>query len=101
MGVINNILISFDTNNRATPASMANQLTLMELFSEIRDSCFLLLTKWNTNSVQSEWNAPLRTWTRKWKRAKTLEEITEDPPSYHELYEAYCNYIVRAMNNEE
>lgn len=44
--VINNILISFDTNTRATPATMANQLTLIELFRDLRNSCFLILTKW-------------------------------------------------------
>ena len=36
LGVINNILISYDVNARATPANMATQLTLMELFAELR-----------------------------------------------------------------
>lgn len=101
MGIINNILISMDLASRQTPAAMANQLTLMELFSEVRTSCFLILTKWNTNSVQAEWNKPLRTWMRKWRRAKQLQDISEDPPSYHEMYQAYCSYIVTSMNNEE
>jgi len=101
MKIINNILISFDTNTRATPATMANQLTLMELFGEIRQSCFLILTKWNTSAVQCEWNTPLRKWTRKWRRAQTVEEITEEPPSYQVMYEAYCEYILAAMNNDE
>ena len=101
MGIINNILISMDLASRQTPAAMANQLTLMELFSEVRTSCFLILTKWNTNSVQAEWNKPLRTWMRKWRRARNIEDITEEPPSYHEMYQAYCNYIVSSMNNEE
>jgi len=101
MMIINNILISFDTNTRGTPATMANQLTLMELFGELRHSCFLILTKWNTNAVQVEWNRPLRTWTKKWRRARSIDEITEDPPSYAEMYEAYTKYILDALNNDE
>lgn len=101
MGIINNILISMDLASRQTPAAMANQLTLMELFSEVRTSCFLILTKWNTNSVQAEWNKPLRTWVRKWRKAKRLADIKEDPPCYHEMYQAYCSYIVTSMNNEQ
>mmetsp|Transcript_1679 Transcript_1679/g.2640 ORF Transcript_1679/g.2640 Transcript_1679/m.2640 type:complete len:563 (-) Transcript_1679:618-2306(-) len=100
MGIINNILISFDVNARATPAVMANQLTLMELFSELRRSCFLVFTKWNTNAVQVEWNKPLRDWVRKWKRARTIEEITEDPPSYEEMYKTFCRYVIDALANE-
>ncbi|CAK9024831.1 BTB/POZ domain-containing protein KCTD7 [Durusdinium trenchii] len=100
MGIINNILISFDVNARTTPAMMANQLTLIELFSELRRSCFLVFTKWNTNAVQVEWNKPLRDWVRKWKRARTEEEITEDPPSYEAMYKAYCRYVIEALANE-
>ncbi|GBG28930.1 Immune-associated nucleotide-binding protein 7 [Hondaea fermentalgiana] len=99
--IINNVLISFDTNTRATPATMANELTLMELFGEMRQSCFLVFTKWNTNAVQVEWNTPLRKWCRRWRRADTIEEITEDPPSYADMYAAYTRYILEAMNNDE
>eukprot|EP00511_Aplanochytrium_stocchinoi_P003812 CAMPEP_0204823766 /NCGR_PEP_ID=MMETSP1346-20131115/1844_1 /ASSEMBLY_ACC=CAM_ASM_000771 /TAXON_ID=215587 /ORGANISM="Aplanochytrium stocchinoi, Strain GSBS06" /LENGTH=658 /DNA_ID=CAMNT_0051950555 /DNA_START=178 /DNA_END=2155 /DNA_ORIENTATION=+ len=101
MGIINNVLISFDLANRQTPAVMANQLTLMELFTELRRSSFLIFTKWNTNSVQSEWNTPLKKWVRKWRRTRRIEDIKEDPPSYHEMYQAYCNYIVSSMVNDE
>ena len=31
----------------------------------------------------------------------TIEEITEEPPSYQEMYQYYCNYIMEAMNNDE
>mmetsp|Transcript_14965 Transcript_14965/g.29117 ORF Transcript_14965/g.29117 Transcript_14965/m.29117 type:complete len:826 (+) Transcript_14965:128-2605(+) len=99
--IINNVLISFDTNTRATPATMANELTLMELFGEMRQSCFLVFTKWNTNAVQVEWNQPLRAWCRRWRRADTVEEIDEEPPSYADMYAAYTKYILRAMNNDE
>jgi hypothetical protein len=34
--LINNIIISYDLNTRATPATMANQLTLVELFAELK-----------------------------------------------------------------
>mmetsp|Transcript_4345 Transcript_4345/g.4878 ORF Transcript_4345/g.4878 Transcript_4345/m.4878 type:complete len:601 (+) Transcript_4345:277-2079(+) len=101
MGIINNVLISFDLANRQTPAVMANQLTLMELFGELRSSCFLIFTKWNTNSVQSEWNTPLKKWVRKWRRKRRIEDITEDPPSYPEMYKAYCDYIVSSLANQE
>ena len=101
MRIINNVLISFDTNTRATPATMANQLTLMELFGELRQSCFLILTKWNSAGVQSSWLPHLRAWIRKWRRAKSVEEITEAPPTYQAMYESYCNYIMEAMNNDE
>ncbi|GBG34330.1 BTB/POZ domain-containing protein KCTD12 [Hondaea fermentalgiana] len=100
MGIINNILISFDVNSRTTPAMMANQLTLMELFSELRRSCFLVFTKWNTNAVQVEWNKPLRDWVRRWKRAETEEEIDEEPPSYEEMYRSFCQYVIGALANE-
>lgn len=100
MGIINNILISFDVNSRTTPAMMANQLTLMELFSELRRSCFLVFTKWNTNAVQVEWNQPLREWVRRWKRAGSIEEITEDPPTYEDMYRAFCQYVISALANE-
>lgn len=93
MGIINNVLISFDVQARANPASMANQLTLIELFSELRRSSFLVFTKWNTSSVAVAWNTPMRDYMRKWKRAKTLEEITEDPPSYEVMYTAFCKYV--------
>lgn len=99
MGVINVVLLSFDTSTRTTPAMMANQLTLMELFSEIRRSCFLCFTKWNTNSVISEWNVPLNRWIRKWRRVKNIEDITEDPPSYTTMYEAYSMYLIRTLVN--
>jgi len=99
--VINNVLISFDLIQRATPATMANQLTLISLFDELRESCFLCFTKWNTNSVMSEWNTPLRLWIRKHRKAKTVEEISEDPPSYECMYQAYCTYIVSSLANEE
>jgi len=48
-----------------------------------------------------EWNLPLRRWTKKYRRARTVEEITEDPPSYHTMYKSYCDYIMQAMNNDE
>mmetsp|Transcript_16644 Transcript_16644/g.19972 ORF Transcript_16644/g.19972 Transcript_16644/m.19972 type:complete len:558 (-) Transcript_16644:1521-3194(-) len=99
--VINNVLISFDLNLRATPATMANQLTLIALFNELRPSCFLCFTKWNTNSVMHEWNTPLRLWVKKYRRAATVEEITEDPPSYEIMYQKYCTYIVSSLANEE
>eukprot|EP00510_Aplanochytrium_minuta_P000266 CAMPEP_0184022102 /NCGR_PEP_ID=MMETSP0954-20121128/10381_1 /TAXON_ID=627963 /ORGANISM="Aplanochytrium sp, Strain PBS07" /LENGTH=428 /DNA_ID=CAMNT_0026304363 /DNA_START=364 /DNA_END=1650 /DNA_ORIENTATION=- len=99
--VINNVLISFDLNLRATPATMANQLTLVTLFSELRQSCFLCFTKWNTNSVMHEWNFPLRVWVKKYRRAASVAEITEDPPSYEEMYQAYCTYIVSSLANED
>jgi len=100
MGIINNILISFDVNSRTTPAVMANQLTLMELFTELRRSCFLVFTKWNTNAVMVEWNTPLREWVRKWKRAKTREEITDPPPSYEEMYKSFCRYVISALSED-
>jgi len=101
MGIINNILISFDVNARISPPMMANQLTFVELFSELRRSCFLVFTKWNTNSVQVAWNKPLRDWVRRWKRADTEEEITESPPSYEDMYRAFCRYVIDALANEE
>jgi len=101
MRIISNILISMDTASRATPSTMANQLTLIELFGELRESCFLVLTKWNSAGVQASWLPQLRTWTRRWRRARSMDEITEEPPSYEEMYSSYCNYIMAAMNNNE
>jgi len=72
----------------------------MELFSDLKRSCFLVFTKWNTNAVQVEWNTPLREWVRRWKRAGSVEEITEDPPSYEDMYHAFCTYVIDALANE-
>jgi hypothetical protein len=86
MDIINNVLITLDLSARATPAVMANQFTLMSLFSSLRESCFLVLTKWNTNAVMSEWNSSLRKWVRKYRRVQHIDEITEDPPTYGVMY---------------
>lgn len=100
--VINTILLSFDLNQRITPAAMANQLTLIELFAELRSSCFVCFTKWNTNSVLSEWNQPLRAWIKRNRRRKTVQEIEEandPPPDYETMYQAYCAYVVASLSN--
>lgn len=101
MGIINNILISNDLTSRSTPAATANLLTLCELFTTLRRSCFVVFTKWNTNAVLSEWNLPLKKWVKKYRRARSLDRITTDPPSYEELYRAYCTYLLRSLNNRQ
>jgi len=98
MGVINNVLIAFDLSARATPAAMANQITLTNLFQELQRTCFACFTKWNTNSVMSEWNHPLKNWMRRWRKANSVEEITEDPPSFSELYAAYTDYLKNSLS---
>mmetsp|Transcript_9935 Transcript_9935/g.19497 ORF Transcript_9935/g.19497 Transcript_9935/m.19497 type:complete len:835 (-) Transcript_9935:5-2509(-) len=97
MKVISNVLMAMDLRDRATPAVVGNYLTFTELFTELQGTCLLCFTKWNTNNVMAEWNKPLRAWRRKWRRAKTIEEITEPPPSYIDLYEAYTNYLNESL----
>ncbi|GBG30796.1 Immune-associated nucleotide-binding protein 7 [Hondaea fermentalgiana] len=101
MGIINNILVSNDLTSRSTPAATANLLTLCELFTSLRRSCFVVFTKWNTNAVLSEWNAPLKRWVKKYRRARSMDRITTDPPSYDELYRAYCNYLLKSLTNRQ
>jgi len=97
MGIINNILISFDLQTRTTPSSIANHLTLCETFNELRRSCFVCFTKWNTNSVISEWNHPLKKWIRAHRRKRSIEAITKEPPSYEEMFRAYIAYLLKTL----
>lgn len=55
----------------------------------------------NSPGTLSSWNQPLRAWMKRWRRARRIEDIDEDPPSYQTMYESYCDYIMAAMNNEE
>ncbi|GBG34831.1 SH3KBP1-binding protein 1 [Hondaea fermentalgiana] len=97
MQVISNVLMAMDLRERATPAIVGNYLTFTELFQELQSTCFLCFTKWNSNNVMAEWNKPLYKWRRRWRKASSIEEITEEPPSYAELYEAYTVYLTDAL----
>jgi len=100
MGIINNILISYDLTSRTTPSSMANLLTLCEIFKFTARSCFVCFSKFNTNSVLSEWNMPLRKWIQKYRRTKNIEDIKTEPPTYAEMYDAYTQYLIKSLANK-
>jgi hypothetical protein len=101
LGIINAVLISVDLSTRSTPSTMANLLTLIEVFADLRQSCFLCFTKWNVNGVVADWLTPLKTYMRKNRRVNDPTKLKGDPPSYAEMYKAYTAYVARSMSNEQ
>lgn len=70
------------------------------MLNSVRENCYLCLTKWNTNSVLSEWNQPLREWTRSNRKTTDEAEFTP-PPSYKQLYSHYSKYLETKFSTSE
>lgn len=89
------ILFTLDMEDRQNAPTVANLLTLVELFRPVAPACFLCLSKWNTNAVQAEWNRRLLTWARRHKRAEDASEVAAapPPPSPDEMMADYAAYV--------
>eukprot|EP00515_Schizochytrium_aggregatum_P017711 CAMPEP_0202105456 /NCGR_PEP_ID=MMETSP0965-20130614/6050_1 /ASSEMBLY_ACC=CAM_ASM_000507 /TAXON_ID=4773 /ORGANISM="Schizochytrium aggregatum, Strain ATCC28209" /LENGTH=325 /DNA_ID=CAMNT_0048674359 /DNA_START=15 /DNA_END=992 /DNA_ORIENTATION=+ len=92
-GGISHVFVTLDVEERQNHASVHNLLALTELFREVRERCYLCITRFNTNSVQAQWNNELLAWTRANRRAATWDELSGAPPSPSSMMHSYRAYI--------
>jgi len=97
--VIGPVLFTLDVEDRTNGSNIQNVLSLLDKIP-CRINCFLVLTKWNTNSVQAEWNEELLKWSRRYKRTKSRELINTCPPSTDKMYDAFQNYVLTEFDSK-
>ncbi len=91
-GSVTHVLLALDVEERQTLSSLSNLLALCEMLRDARASCFLCLTKFNSNSVTTEWNRRLYEWNRSNRRAKSVAGLPE-PPAPREMLADYVAYF--------
>lgn len=90
---VSHIIFTLDLEDRQNAPTVWNLLTLVEAFRDVRTHCFLCLTKWNSNSVQAEWNDKLREFSRANRRAKSASTLKGSPPKPAEMHKSYLDYL--------
>ena len=91
-GSVTHVLLALDVEERQTLSSLSNLLALCEMLRDARASCFLCLTKFNSNSVTTEWNRRLYEWNRSNRRAKSAAGLPE-PPAPRDMLADYVAYF--------
>ncbi len=96
-GSVTHVLLSLDVEERQTLSSLSNLLALCEMLRDARASCFLCLTKFNSNSVTTEWNRRLYEWNRSNRRAKSAAGLPA-PPAPQDMLADYVAYFEHKFN---
>uniref|UniRef100_A0A7S2SKM3 G domain-containing protein n=1 Tax=Mucochytrium quahogii TaxID=96639 RepID=A0A7S2SKM3_9STRA len=92
-GTVSHILFTLDVAERQTAPTMNNLLVLADVFKAFRSNCYLVLTKWDTNGVQKDWNNTLLAWCKKNRRVKTVESLVGEPPRPETMLVEYLEYL--------